>query len=444
MGKCAWDLVTDHLIWVEDGIAGLPGGLADDRYACLACWEPVMLTGYKLDAKVSPYFRHKNGADCADPKREQQVDAEIEVVIQLRDWVRAIPGFTGTVDILGEEKGGRTGLPPVVIARCGDTAVAIERPGDRLPDPETVRRRVRAVREQHGVERHVWFLKKDRDQFGQFGTHTVRLGGKDTVHDTLAPNEQQQAIISAGGHVYWLDGKLVLVPYGIHRFRHSVRAGEDWTNWPRWRDPQDDWRISKPTPSPNADYWGLVPIPLTSMTRTRAVFHPAQAHQVMDELYAGQERRYRWRRNHAQELHATRNAPTTPAADAEAADAGQLIPPALPEQQGAVPEPPAAPAAPGQTDGQVPNIPSAPSDSPIVSPAPPDDRGSAPTPEPSLSPPAPPSPLPSTPPADPPTVPPPPAVPAPPPYPPATPPAPLAEQRPRGLRSVLRRLLGGQ
>ncbi|WP_414170937.1 hypothetical protein ACMATS_38060 (plasmid) [Streptoverticillium reticulum] len=441
MGKCAWDVVADRLIWVEDGVAGLPGGLADGRYACLACWESVMLSGYKPDAMISPYFRHQNGADCADLERERQADAEMKVVIQLRDWVRAIPGFTGTVEIVGEAKGGPSGLPPVVIAHCGDTTVAIERPGDHLPGPDAVRRRVRAAREHHGVERHVWFLKKDRDQFGQFGTHTVRLGGKDTVHDTLAPNEQQQAIIAAGGHVYWLDGKLVLVPYGIHRFRHSVRAGEDWTNWPRWRDPQDDWRISKPVPSPNADYWGLVPIPLTSMTRTRAVFHPAQAHQVMDELYAGQEGRYHWRRKHARELYAARNAPATPAAVAEAADAGQLIPPALPEQQGAVPEPP---AAPDQTGLQVPNEPSDQSDSPAASPAPPDRTVSAPTPEPPSLPPTPPSPLPSAPPAAPPTAPPPPTVPVPPPYPPATPPAPLPEQRPRGLRGVLRRLLGGQ
>ncbi|MEU1374919.1 hypothetical protein ABZ442_14760 [Streptomyces triculaminicus] len=121
----------------------------------------------------------------------------------------------------------------------------------------------------------------------------------------------------------------------------------------------------------------------------------------------------------------------------ETPDAGQLIPPVSPEQQDAVPEPP---AAPDQTGGQVPNEPIDQSNSLLAFPAPPDRTRSAPTPEPPSSPPVPPS----APPADPPAAPPPSAVPDPPPYPPTTPPFPLPEQRPRGLRGMLRRLLGGQ
>lgn len=48
---------------------------------------------------------------------------------------------------------------------------------------------------------------------------------------------------------------------------------------------------------------GLVPITLSSMTRSQAVFRPTEAHQVMDKLYVSQQARHRWRNRHAEELH---------------------------------------------------------------------------------------------------------------------------------------------
>ncbi|WP_157849010.1 hypothetical protein [Streptomyces ochraceiscleroticus] len=136
----------------------------------------------------------------------------------------------------------------------------------------------------------------------------------------MAPTEQQQAIVAPGGNVYWLDGQLVLVPYGVHWFQHPVRPQQDWTRWPKWRrDPRKDWRISKPRPAPDADCWGLVPIELSSLTRSRAVFQPSKAHRVMDVLYASQESRYRWRNRQAGKIYDERHRPPLPAPEPEKA-----------------------------------------------------------------------------------------------------------------------------
>ncbi|WP_030382674.1 MULTISPECIES: hypothetical protein [unclassified Streptomyces] len=247
--------------------------------------------------------------------REAQIDAEDQVVIQLSHQIRALPGVTGcTLASPGDDPRQPIGLPPVVVAQCGDTTVVIERPGT-LPGMQAVRRRIHAVREHHAGAAHVWFLRRDLGQFGQLPSHTVRLSGRDVEHQRVAPTEQQLAILDAGGHVYWLDGKLVLVPYGYHSFRHPARPEQDWTAWPKWpphKDPRDDWRISKPRPAPTADCWGLVPITLSSLTRTRVAFHPADAHKIMDELYAAQEGRYRWRDRRAREVYAERHAPPPP------------------------------------------------------------------------------------------------------------------------------------
>lgn len=215
--------------------------------------------------------------------REAQIDAEDQVVIQLSHQIRALPGVTGcTLASPGDDPRQPIGLPPVVVAQCGDSTVVIERPGT-LPGTQAVRRRIHAVREHHAGAAHVWFLRRDLGQFGQLRSHTVRLSGRDVEHQRVAPTEQQLAILDASGHVYWLDGKLVLVPYGYHSFRHPARPEQDWTAWPKWpphKDPRDDWRISKPRPAPTADCWGLVPItcppspapvwPSTPPTHTRS------------------------------------------------------------------------------------------------------------------------------------------------------------------------------
>ncbi|MFI5825161.1 hypothetical protein ACIA8I_39810 [Streptomyces rishiriensis] len=315
MGASAWDTETKRPIYVDLGVEGLPIGLAGGRYLCRACADPLILRGARPEAKVTPHFSHQEGGPCRLAEREAQIDADDQVVIQLSHQIRALPGITGcTLASPGDDPRDPIGLPPVVIAQCGDTAVVIERPGT-LPSPQAVRRRILAVREHHAGAAHVWFLRRDPGQFGQLPSHKVRLSGRDVEHQRVAPTEQQLAILDAGGHVYWLDGKLVLVPYGYHAFRHPARPEQDWTAWPKWprhKDPRDDWRISKPRPAPTADCWGLVPIALSSLTRTRAVFHPADAHKVMDELYAAQEGRHRWRDRRAREVYAERHAPPTP------------------------------------------------------------------------------------------------------------------------------------
>ncbi len=92
-----------------------------------------------------------------------------------------------------------------------------------LPGPDRVRARARAVRAQFGPgAAHVWFLAKDPLQFARCRTLQVRprgLGKAD--HATVAPTEEQLAVVAAGGGVYWLDGQQVLIPYGVHDFVHT-------------------------------------------------------------------------------------------------------------------------------------------------------------------------------------------------------------------------------
>ncbi|MGW2188596.1 hypothetical protein [Streptomyces sp. NPDC001719] len=408
------------------------------------------LRAIKPDAKQVPHFRHESSRECpASTERQREIALDDQVVIDLRDLLlRAWPGATVCLDLPedpGSQEPGRVPpgwMPPAIVVSGPDGPVVIERPR-KLPDPEQTQRRLHAVRARYGSgARHVWFLAKDPLQFAKCGKlHVTPRGHDRDVHVTIAPTEQQLAIIAAGGGVYWLDGQQVLIPYGVHDFTHTPRDNEDWnfTDWRRghWHK---DWHISHPLPAPDATRWGLAPLSLHQMTSTKASFSLNEARDLMQRLEDVQRARGRRRRADARELYATRHTPAPPAV-AETPGAGQLIPPAPPEQQDTAPEPP---AAADQTGGQVPNEPSDRPDSPVTSPAPPERTGSAPTPEPPSSPPAPPNPPPSAPPAAPPTVPPPSAVPAPPPYPPPAPPIPLPEQRPRGLRGMLRRLLGGQ
>ncbi|GAB2891509.1 hypothetical protein [Streptomyces mayteni] len=330
MPASAWDTATREVIWLGEQISGLPAGLARGRYECRACGGKLILKGVGPDKKVSPYFSHQGGGSCAAPAEETRIDAETEVVIQLRDTIRAIPGVSATTEVPEDSPGAGAQLPPVIIAQCDDVTVAIERPGVVLPGPEVLARRVRAVAGRHPGALHVWFLKRDPAQFGPAGELEVFYGGKNHVHQTVAPTAQQEAIVAAGGHVFWLDGKLVLIPYGVHDFVHAPRPEQDWTNWPGWaRDPREDWRISKPGPAADAGRWGLVPTALSSMTRTRAFFRPEQAYRVMDELYRSQAGRHAWRNRHAREVYQQRIAPS------------QAQEPALPE--GRTDAPPEAP-----------------------------------------------------------------------------------------------------
>lgn len=54
----------------------------------------------------------------------------------------------------------------------------------------------------------------------------------------------------------------LLIPYGGHNHQHAAREGEDWSgDMASWRH---DWRISRPRPAGEADWWGLVPLPLSA------------------------------------------------------------------------------------------------------------------------------------------------------------------------------------
>ncbi|MFG2910917.1 hypothetical protein ACGF13_38455 [Kitasatospora sp. NPDC048286] len=337
MGRSAWDVATERVVWLDDGVEGLEGGLAGNRYVCQACGEPLILKALvpTSASSPSPHFAHQGSAPCSAPEREAQIDALTEVVIKFRDTICAVPGVTATLELPDTKTGAPTGLGPVIIACFSGTTVAIERPPGRLPGPDVLRRRIEAVHDRHPSAAHVWFLKKDRAQFGKVGTIEVWLDGKADSHDTVAPTGQQETIVAAGGHVYWLDGQLALLPYGVHYFRHPERPGQDWTGWQRWHsDPREDWRISQPQPAPDADCWGLVPVALSSLTRTRAVFQPSTAHRIMSDLYAAQGKRHGWRNRQAYAVYRTRHQqplpppPAVPTTTAPSADTP--MPPAEP------------------------------------------------------------------------------------------------------------------
>ncbi|MCL6299510.1 hypothetical protein [Streptomyces kronopolitis] len=273
------------------------------------------------------------------------------------------------------------------------------------------------------------FLAKDPLQFARCGKLPVAPRGRDRdVHATVAPTEQQLAIIAAGGGVYWLDGQQVLVPYGVHNFTHTPRDDEDWnfTDWRRRKEWHKDWRISHPVPEPDATRWGLVPLALHQMTSTKATFSLTEARDIMQRLEDVQRARWRRRRADARELHAARHtpppqhpAPSPPASDVAASERPAPATPAVPETS-----PSGTPAG----------------ESPCLDPAIERTGASentsaalgapAPDAEP-VRPAAPPTPAP--------------AVPPPPAHPPHMPPAPATTEDPvrrGGLRGVLRRFLG--
>ncbi|MFJ8752206.1 hypothetical protein ACIREO_23160 [Streptomyces sp. NPDC102441] len=382
MGRSAWDSETKKAVWVDDDIEGLPPGMAGGRYRCRACGEWLILKGTLPDAKVQPYFAHRGSEGCSRPEQEALLDAADEVVIQLREQIRALAGIAHcTTTSPGEDPADPTGMPPAVIAQCGTTTVIFEAPTRTLPGPETIRRRILAVRDEHAGAQHVWFLKRDLAQFNALDPHPVWLRGKDVLHEQVVPNEQQEAILAAGGHVCWLDGKVVLVPYGIRRFQHPVQSGQYWTNWPRWRsDPREDWRISKPRPAQDAHTWGLVPIAFASLTRTRGIFRPADAHQVMDEIYTAQESRFNWRNQRAREAYAAVQTPPpadagtdpdpAPAQDVRTPDPAPVTPPfaSREPEEGEPGRAPSGTHEAGGPTGAV--IPPRPANPPFVPPAP--------------------------------------------------------------------------
>ncbi|MCF3105354.1 hypothetical protein IPZ58_27720 [Streptomyces roseoverticillatus] len=452
MGDTAWDRKTKRVIEIPGDEATLAIGLARGhydsfgalrgRYMCRACCQDLILRAIKPDAKQVPHFRHESSRECpASAERQREIALDDQVVIDLRDrLLRAWPGATICLDIpedLGSQEPGRVpadGMPPAIVVSGSDGTVVIERPR-KLPDPEQIGRRLRTVRARYGASaRHVWFLAKDPLQFAKCGKLHVAPRGRDRdVHVTVAPTEQQLAIIAASGGVYWLDGQQVLVPYGVHDFTHTLRDDEEDWNFTDWRRGHwhKDWRISHPLPAPDATRWGLVPLSLHQMTGTKASFSMNEARDLMQRLEDVQRARWRRRRADARELYAARHAPRPPVVPPPGDDQSaakqpapvvpstpQVVPPPGPPADNA-PRPDAASEQTGAADAVAagPAIPPSKDPGPTFPAAPAPDQAPAPV------------------------------IPPPPPHPPYMSPAPAPaepHERRGGLRGVLRRLLGGQ
>ncbi|MFI5905413.1 hypothetical protein [Streptomyces cyaneofuscatus] len=332
MSDRVWDRKTQQLIeslneraGLETGLARGPYGIAGQicgRYACRACGQDLIARALSPTAKQQPHFSHTSSDKCP-ASREQRDKAYLDdqVVIELRDaLVRAWPGVpVDLVLVRAPEPGdGRTqtalGQRPAIVVCGPERTVVIERVRT-LPGADRVRTRTRAVHAQFGPgAAHVWFLAKDPLQFARCGTLQVRPRGRDkAAHATVAPTEEQLAVIAVGGGVYWLDGQQVLVPYGVHDFVHAPQDGEDWA-FPDWRRKvwPNDWRISHPVPAEDATRWGLVPLSLHQMTGTKASFSLREAREVMQRLEDVQRARWRRRRADARDLHASRQAPPAP------------------------------------------------------------------------------------------------------------------------------------
>ncbi|XES01598.1 hypothetical protein HEP87_64665 [Streptomyces sp. S1D4-11] len=117
----------------------------------------------------------------------------------------------------------------------------------------------------------------------------------------MQPTLAQRQINALRGAVCWLAEDTLLIPYGGHNHQHAAREGEDWSgDMASWRH---DWRISRPRPAGEADWWGLVPYrsPLSAAPLTKRL---AAALQVMADLAHAEQGRERHRRrlarNHTQ------------------------------------------------------------------------------------------------------------------------------------------------
>lgn len=333
MSDRVWDRKTQQLIeslrakaGLETGLARGPYGDAGEicgRYVCRACGQDLIARALSPTAKQQPHFSHTSSATCpASRAQRDKVSLDDQVVIELRDaLVRAWPGVPVDLVLVHAPEPGdgaaqtAAGQPPAIVVRGPEGTVVVERVR-ALSGAARVRARSRAMRAQFGPgAAHVWFLAKDSLQFAGCETLQVRPRGLEKAsHATVAPTQEQLAVIGAGGGVYWLDGQQVLVPYGVHDFVHAPGEGEAW-DFPDWRRKvwPNDWRISHPMPAEDATRWGLVPLSLHQMTGTKATFSLREAREVMQRLEDVQRARWRRRRTDARELHTSRQALTSPA-----------------------------------------------------------------------------------------------------------------------------------
>ncbi|MEU3706993.1 hypothetical protein AB0E82_32405 [Streptomyces anulatus] len=354
MSDRAWDRKTQQLVkhlhkeaGLETGLARGPYGVAGKvcgRYECRYCGQDLVARNLSPTSPRRAHFSHQSGEDCPTSRgRRSRTDLEDQLVVELRDaLVRAWPGVpVDVVLVRGPEAGDEgapaaAGQPAAIVVRGADQTVVVKHV-PTLPGVARIRARQRAVRAQFGSgAAHVWFLAKDPMQFARCRTLQVKPRGRDkAVHTTIAPPAEQLAVISASGGVYWLDGQQVHVPYGVHDFVHTPEKGEDWDFRDWRRDRPKDWRISHPLPAPDATRWGLAPLSLHQLTRTKATLSLREAHEVMQALEDVQRARWRRRRTDARELHASRQAPPTP-------------PPPAPASAPSPPRP-AVPQAPSDT-----------------------------------------------------------------------------------------------
>ncbi|MGW4985538.1 hypothetical protein [Streptomyces mirabilis] len=186
--------------------------------------------------------------------------------------------------------------------RQGDETAVIERPR-RLLSPALVDQQMKAVRAQYGTGTQHWWIfdREDPVHYTSAGSLSVRPRGQALTHRKVQPTLAQRQINALRGAVCWLAEDTLLIPYGGHNHQHAAREGEDWSgDMASWRH---DWRISRPRPAGEADWWGLVPLPLSALGRP-AGQRLAAALQVMADLAHAEQGRERHRRrlarNHTQ------------------------------------------------------------------------------------------------------------------------------------------------
>ncbi|MET8136251.1 hypothetical protein ABZV24_30665 [Streptomyces sp. NPDC005251] len=222
--------------------------------------------------------------------------------LDLRDRLSALPGVTAWLQHEPGQARQRWELPPALVVRRGDLTAVIERPR-RLLSPALVERQLNMVRARHGAGTQHWWIfdREDPVHYTSAGSLSVRPRGQALTHRKVQPTLAQRQINARGGAVCWLTEDTLLIPYGGHAHQHATRQGKDWSNdMASWHH---DWRISHPRPAGEADWWGLVPLPLCALGRPAGQRLTA-AFQVMADLaHAEQGRehhRRRLARNHKQ------------------------------------------------------------------------------------------------------------------------------------------------
>ncbi|WP_344583507.1 hypothetical protein [Streptomyces lunalinharesii] len=379
MSLRAWDTVTGKVIDLSgnpDSADDLPDGTSKNkRYACDMCGQVLSLSRRRSpDSSYTSRFAHEHkkqaGADddgCpARADVQKQISDEVQIVIDLgQALAHALPGMAICVEYPGPFRPGKPAEAPVVVCRNGPDGppvVIIDRPRRPLTI-DAVRRRAALVRRRYGPSAlHYWFFADDPEHFRELRPKQVKPVGvaAPVRHQRVRPTNQQLAIVAMGGHVCWLQrDRTVLVPYGGREFWHVPDPREDWSG--PMAGSRKDWEISHPQPAPSAHWWGLVPIPLSSLGGTKRVFAPQDAYLVMEGLEAAQERRWSSLRRRAREqynqkrasaerpasspLPAPQEDPLPAAPDFSEASEAQAVEPSPPSQAAAPLPAPVEPAA---------------------------------------------------------------------------------------------------